>query len=684
MYICLERVLRFSLVGVLLVSCATTERAMHLSKVLPEPQKSISSELNHKDKLDASKPSGLVIEKFKSLKPVSSLYDYKKGESTGLNLPKNKLMLNADALPLNRFLHLALSDVLKLSFVVDPAIADRVDPVTLHIASPVSAGRLLAMVDSALSAYQLGLIEGSEGIKVVSLAEIRNSLPEVFDEHQRVLLKLGRVIEFVPLSYVEPEEVYNFSQYFSNGGKLKVSINKRLNMMVLVGDAVSAKKMRQAIQAIDVPSMGGRHLYLIRPAYWQAAELAAALKKVLAAQGFPIAKSNTSKGLYLFAVKEINALMVSSSSSKWMSAVQEMVEKLDTSHAVGDKTSVFIYFVKQAGAKYLGKIVNEVLGSGDPLALTAKQNSKNKAVTAPTNVQSVGNSSHRVVVDDQRNALIFIGNARAYRPIYDLLKRLDKPERQVLIEAMVADVTLDGSRQLGVEWQFSNVDNSSVLTGTLSTLGGLGVGSGGLSYSLVDAASSVRAKINALAANGDAKILSTPRLLAKNHKKASINIGTQISVVKSEAADTQGNAVGSTSVLRTFEYVETGVILSFTPVILDDGKVELTIHQEVSEAGSSANNTPPIFKREIETTLVANSGQSIIIGGLITHNETEQETKVPLLGDIPILGRLFSSVSTTDRSTELIIEITPHIISSSHEADSLTKAIKFQMGWTTD
>jgi len=262
-----------------------------------------------------------------------------------------------------------------------------------------------------------------------------------------------------------------------------------------------------------------------------------------------------------------------------------------------------------------------------------------------------------------------------------LLRRLDKPDRQVLIEAIVADVTLDASRQLGVEWQFSNVDNSTSLSGTLSTIGGLGIGAGGLTYSLVNAAGAVRARLNALAASGDAKILSTPRLLAKNRTQAMIKVGTQVSVVTSEAADAQGIAVGATSVLRTFQYIDTGVILTFTPVILDDGRVELNIKQEVSEAGSSNNNAPPIFKREIETTLVASSGQSIIIGGLITHNQTEKVTKVPLLGDIPFIGQLFSNVSTTDRSTELIIEITPHIISNQKDADYLTHAIKEQLQW---
>nr|WP_239649592.1 type II and III secretion system protein [Methylocucumis oryzae] len=160
-----------------------------------------------------------------------------------------------------------------------------------------------------------------------------------------------------------------------------------------------------------------------------------------------------------------------------------------------------------------------------------------------------------------------------------------------------------------------------------------------------------------------------------------MQVGSQVAVITSNLSNTQSANDSGTNLLANFTYVDTGVILGFTPTILEDAKVELKISQEVSEAGTSSNNTPPIFKRKVETVLTANSGETIMIGGLITHNEDVTDTKVPWLGDIPVLGWLFSTLSRSDKSTNMVILITPHIVSNSAEAAYLTKSFQEQMNW---
>jgi len=469
----------------------------------------------------------------------------------------------------------------------------------------------------------------------------------------------------------------------------------RLQAMLVVGSPARVNLFRQAVEMIDRPSMKGKNVTLLRPVYWKVESLLKPLEEGLASQGVKIAHNSGEQGMRLIALKETNALMVISPDKAWTALLEQWVQRLDTVETVDaleEGEQAFVYFVRQSQAKSLGATLNAVLGGiQQPLDGAADANSKRPVLTpsappvkepAANQALNIGEAGKlRVVVDEQHNALIFVGSARSYRVAYQLLQQLDRPAKQVLIEATVADISLDASTQLGVEWAFTNVDRSTAFAGTLSTIGGLGVGAGGLSYTLVNAAGAVRAKLNALASEGKAKILSSPRLLARDNEEARIQVGTQVAVLSQEIASATGTTGTTTGLLRSFTYVDTGVILTFTPTVTEDGAVQLKITQEVSEAGASTNNTPPISTRNVSSVLVAQSGQTIMIGGLITHNKGVTKTKVPLLGDIPILGQLFSNTTITDRSTEMVVLITPHVITTASDADDLTRAFSKQLDW---
>jgi len=170
-------------------------------------------------------------------------------------------------------------------------------------------------------------------------------------------------------------------------------------------------------------------------------------------------------------------------------------------------------------------------------------------------------------------------------------------------------------------------------------------------------------------------------LLAINNEIAHIQIGDQIAILSQEVGNATASTDTDTALLRSFTYVDTGIILDVTPTIYQDGQVRLKIYQEVSTPGASSNNTPPISKRSVKTELVAQSGQTVMIGGLISRNQTKNDVKVPILGDIPLLGHLFASTSTTDNDSELIILITPHIIKSASDADYLRRAFQKSLNW---
>ena len=625
-----------------------------------------------------------------------------KQQSTQFYLPKEKISINVDAMPLNEFIHLALGDVLGLSFEVDVQISKKKDPVTLHVSKPIKAKRLLGMIEQLLSAYDVFLAKSANGLRVLPISKSSEAIPSLISEQDKILLHAGRVMTIIPLNYIKAQEAIHLSRYFLKAGQTSVAYaNNSLNAIIIIGLPERVATYKQAIKLIDRPGFVDKKMIVIHPIYWQAEALGKELEKLLAAQNIPINKNNHNFGVNILTIEQNNSLVVVSTEKKWISLLQQWAESLDTADAVGEESNNYIYFVRNSKAKSLGEVIASVLGGekstsnkadekeekGQEKKATSRQvKVKQPKSTEKRGVSSVQGTDLRVTIDEERNLLIFTGTARAYRSAYNLLKQLDREPRQVLIEATVADISIDDNLVLGVDWAHQKTSgNNEHLVGTFDGLKvaaeGVGLAAGGLSYTFLNKAAGVIAQIRALAVDGNAKILSSPRLLTKDNEEATIQVGQQVAVVGAEVSNVQAGGGSNTNLLRSFNYVDTGVILTVTPTILDDEKVELAITQEVSKAGASDNNTPTINTRKVKTVLVAKSGQTIMIGGLITHDEVIKESKIPLLGDIPWLGYLFSSVTRADRVTNMVILITPHIINTTNEAVYLTQKFQAKMLW---
>ncbi|MFH1295684.1 MAG: type II secretion system protein GspD, partial [Bacteroidota bacterium] len=279
-------------------------------------------------------------------------------------------------------------------------------------------------------------------------------------------------------------------------------------------------------------------------------------------------------------------------------------------------------------------------------------------------------------VDGNRNALIIYATPKKYNSLESLLKKLDVMPVQVLIEASVAEVTLTDTLQYGLEWFLKNNDKKQ--TSIFQTLGGLGLGSGGLDASLITDSEKFQMLINALAQEDMVKILSSPRVTVRDGKSASIIVGTEVPVTTSEATTSEVTEEGSSGIIRSVQYRSTGVSLQVTPSVHAKGVVTLEITQEVSEAQSNTTSdisSPMILNRTITTEVVAGDGQTVLLGGLIKENKSETVTRIPLLGSIPILGHLFKTTSKGSDRTELVIMITPHIIRNTQQIDEMRAAI---------
>jgi len=295
-----------------------------------------------------------------------------------------------------------------------------------------------------------------------------------------------------------------------------------------------------------------------------------------------------------------------------------------------------------------------------------------------------------IVTDESTNSIIVKATPLDYAKIKDTIKRLDIIPRQVLIEVLIAEVTLSGDTQFGIEWSllgskaniggYKGTDKTSVDLG----LGGLGTvdvtKSLGTGFSYLFDSSRLQAFLLAQASENKLNILSSPQILAADNKEARIEVGEEVPIVTSEYVPMDRETTTSSS--RSIEYRSTGVILNVTPRINEKGLVAMDISQEVSEAQpvvSGGIQSPVINNRTAETSLVVQHGQTIVIGGLIRDRINKTITGVPLVARIPLISYLFSNTQDSNKKTELVILITPHVVNNIDEAAVATREFKDKM-----
>ncbi|HLU49675.1 MAG TPA: secretin N-terminal domain-containing protein, partial [Planctomycetota bacterium] len=276
-----------------------------------------------------------------------------------------------------------------------------------------------------------------------------------------------------------------------------------------------------------------------------------------------------------------------------------------------------------------------------------------------------------IVAETASNSLLLSASPRTFDEIAELIEDLDQPQPQVLIQALLAEVTLDDALDLGTEWNLaSELDGTPYETGTdfgvpldLTAAGGFFATVTGGEVSFL---------IRALEADGRLEVLSRPQILAADNMRAEINIGQRVPQVTGSVTTELGN------INNTIEYREVGVILRVTPRIGPDGFVTMEVEPEISSLSQSSVDfgtgvSAPVFnERRAVTTVSVQNGHTIVIGGLISTTDDVREEGIPILKDIPLLGYLFKSRKLTKVRTELLIILTPHVITGVEHADWIT------------
>jgi general secretion pathway protein D len=312
-------------------------------------------------------------------------------------------------------------------------------------------------------------------------------------------------------------------------------------------------------------------------------------------------------------------------------------------------------------------------GYGQRSNTNSNSTTKTTGRTADGRVVSIRDLSGQVtiVADTNTNSLIIVTMPENVALIKQILEQLDKIPEQVMIETIIVEATLDATDKFGVEWNFTenNIAGDKGNTGTMGTTYNLKSNTStlqGFKYTMTGG--NLTAFMNILKTDQKFRVLSTPRIFTSNNSEAEINISQSIPYVLSQRTDANGNI--------TFDYSfeDVGIVLTVTPHITADGFVTMDVTQTANDLqGYTSFNAPIVNQRQATTNVAVKDGETIILGGIIRNTVNSTVNKIPVLGDIPLLGELFKSTTKENVKTELLVFLTPRVVRTPEEARKLAQ-----------
>jgi general secretion pathway protein D len=608
-----------------------------------------------------------------------------------------------EGLPLPDFLTHTLGNVLKVTFFLEEEVKKRKDLITLRMPQPLPPDEALKIILGLLEKNRLSAQEKESALYIAQIPA-GTSVGGAVGFGRVIRGESDHVNQFVTLQYTRIQEMNRLLTTLYKG-LVKLNLYPEKNAIVLSGSPEKVKTAIQFIEALDIPLIQGRLPLLLSLTYWDTDAFILELTAVLEGMGFPVAKTPKDPGVWFVPLATFNRILALAPDKRAARYIQDWTKELDRPNAGDTAEKTFTYSPKFSKASNLVEVIQKVYGSGTKVvsqsqvalgntgmgAGPAAQMGRQKGAQGGRQRSALESSlpldsETRMAADDLRNLVIVVTTPARYEKLREFLQKLDVPSRQVLIEVTLAELTLDDQFQFGLEWALRNVN---FLDGVLNlgTLGGLGLSTTqGLTGGFVTDSQKFEAVLNAFASNNKLKLLSSPRLTVMDNQEANIQIGDEVPIITSEVSATDiGTALPTVN--RNVQMRQTGVLLRIKPTINTEGLLTLDISQEVSDAKATTTSdidSPTIFSRRIKTSVVIGHGKSIFLGGLISETKDTTVTKVPFLGDIPWLGELFKSRANRTRKTELIILITPRILTNVDEAVLATQEMQESLEWYKD
>lgn len=638
------------------------------------------------------------------------------------------IVFNFTNQPIEAVINSVMGDLLHENYSINQGVKGEV---SFSTSKPVNKQQALSILETLLSWTDNAMIR--QGGRYVILPANQAVAGKLVPEMPVAKPSNGLSARLFPLHYISATEMQKLLKPFARDNAFLL-VDPARNVLSLAGTPDELANYQDTIDTFDVDWLKGMSIGVYGLQRASVGELMPQLQKIFGPDsGMPLA------GMVRFLpIERTNSVVAISSQPRYLSEVGDWIHTID--EGGGNEPQMYVYDVRNMKAADLAKYLRQIYGNGQikdesaakvapglrtrslsslsggasstsGMGLNASHDSQgglqqteedsegevvddNAGGMEGTSFETAGSesgasqrldNSTRITAQVSSNQLLIRTRPAQWAEIEAAVKRLDNAPMQVQIETRILEVNLSGELDLGVQWYLGRLAGNSASTtvanasGSQGALGGGGAGLGAadsLFYSFVS--SNLQVAMHALETNGRTQVLSAPSLVVMNNQQAQIQVGDNIPI-----SQTTVNTNVSDTTLSSVEYVQTGVILDVMPRINPGGLVYMDIKQQVSDAntstGSDNNGNPRISTRSVSTQVAVQSGQTVLLGGLIKQDNSDTASTVPYLGRIPGLRWLFGTTSKSKKRTELIVLITPRVVTSNSQARQVTDDYRQQL-----
>ncbi|MCP4023819.1 MAG: type II secretion system secretin GspD [Desulfobacteraceae bacterium] len=570
-----------------------------------------------------------------------------------------------------------ISKLTNKNFVVDPRVKGNV---TIISPTKISIKEAYKVFETVLEINGFSTVTAGKIVKIIPSPKAKADNVDTriaTGPSAPGMLKDQIVTRIVPLNYAQSDELKNLFTPLVPKGSVVLSY-RDTNMLIITATLSSIDRLLRIIQAIDIQSIG-QAISVIPIQYADAKKIVKNLSSVYAARR-KTKKSKPGSDLTVkFVADERTNAVILLASKVETERVKNLIEILDKKVPKGEE-NIRVYYLEHASAENIVKVLQAIPTKDEKKAPGQKK--------APILSESV-----KITADKSTNSVIIMAEKDDYPVLEGVIAKLDIPRAMVYIEALLMEVNVVRGLNLGTEWSaaqgFNN--NEKAYFGGFGATGATGHGNTGT----VEAGSlpqgfsvgvlgkditiggvtfkDISAVIQAFQSDKDVHILANPQILTTENEEASITVG------KNVAFQTRSAAESGVETYNSYEYKDVGVSLKITPQISKDRLIRLNVYQQVTKldtVNTSSPDRPTTLKREIETTIIVEDGNSVAIGGLIDETLTKTDNKTPCIGDIPLLGFVFKSVDEGQDKTNLYVFLTPRVVKNPLEAEDIYKEKK--------
>jgi general secretion pathway protein D len=561
-----------------------------------------------------------------------------------------------------------MSELTGTNFVVDQRVKGKV---TIISPSKISLDEAYKVFESVLEVHGYTTVKAGQVVKIIPAPDARSKnvetrlLQEAREPEDKIVTQL------IPLKYADAVEIKRLFTPMVSKSSVLLAYSPT-NTLILTDVYSNIKRLLRILGAIDITGIG-QEISVIPLEFADASKLVNLLGTIFKTTKKPV-KGAPQKTLTMVADERTNTIVMLANELDTL-RVKQLIAMIDKETPRG-KGKIHVYYLENANAEELAKVLAEVPTEGGKAP---------KGKKAPVVSEGV-----KITADKSTNSLIIMADKEDYMVLKEVIQKLDIPRSMVYIESLIMEVDAEKSFEMGINWQaFGEISiggketavggafSDAVLGGELAEIANL-FSPGGLAVGLISepvtiagiTVSNISAIVNAVKTDDDFRILSTPQVLTTDNEEARITVGENRPYQTRSTTDVSGGT------FESFEYRDVGKILKITPHVTEGRLVRMVLSLEVTNIDlkstlTTSSTLPVTQKRTVDTTVIVKDNQTVVIGGLIDDSTSINTTKVPVLGDIPILGWLFRSTSQANQKTNLYIFLTPRVIKSPAEADDV-------------